>query len=64
MQEQPLFAKTSAKYIREVCSGLGHMHKKHGIIHRDVKIENLVLGSDGRVKIIDFGVAGWFLPSR
>jgi serine/threonine protein kinase len=53
LQDRPLSA---AKYIREVCSGLGHMHE-HRIIHRDVKSENLVLGSDGRVKIIDFGVA-------
>ncbi len=39
-----------------MCNGLSHIHE-HRIIHRDVKIENLVLGSDRCVKIIDFGEA-------
>jgi serine/threonine protein kinase len=53
-QERPFAAETSARrYICEVCKGLSHIHQ-HCIIHRDVKMENLVLGSDGRVKIIDF----------
>ena len=56
-QERPFAAETSARrYICEVCKGLSHIHQ-HCIMHRDVKMENLVLGSDGRVKIIDFGEA-------
>merc|ERR1719192_2441869 len=36
--------------------GLQFMHKL-GVAHRDFKLENIVLGLDGKVKIIDFGVA-------
>ena len=36
---------------------LQYCHEK-GICHRDIKPENLLLGTDGRIKIIDFGIAG------
>ena len=36
--------------------GIGHLHK-HGIIHRDIKPENIMLDIDGRIKIIDLGLA-------
>lgn len=45
------------KYIEQVCAGLGHAHK-NGVIHRDVKPQNLLLTEDREtVKIADFGVA-------
>jgi serine/threonine-protein kinase len=36
---------------------LNYCHEK-GICHRDIKPENLLIGTDGRIKIIDFGIAG------
>lgn len=39
-----------------VISGLRHCHR-NGIVHRDLKIEHLLVGSDGEVKIADFHVA-------
>lgn len=44
-------------YLEQVCSGLAHAHKC-GVIHRDIKPQNLLLTADKEVvKIADFGVA-------
>lgn len=40
----------------EVCAGLEHAHAR-GIIHRDIKPGNVLVGTCGQVKLIDFGIA-------
>jgi serine/threonine-protein kinase len=40
----------------ELCSGLGHAHRL-GLIHRDMKPANLMITSEGALKILDFGLA-------
>ncbi|MHC4675421.1 MAG: protein kinase domain-containing protein, partial [Planctomycetota bacterium] len=47
---------TIARLIAGVADALDYAHKK-GIIHRDIKPSNLMLGSDGRLSLMDFGVA-------
>jgi len=43
----------------QVCGALKHAHD-HGVIHRDLKPSNLLRGSDGRIKLTDFGIAHVF----
>lgn len=45
------------KYARDILKGLDHLHKKSGIIHMDLKPENLMISVEGDCKIVDFGIS-------
>lgn len=56
--------EVSCHIVSSVCQGLAHAHERAlpdgtplGIIHRDVAAENVLIGTDGIAKIVDFGLA-------
>ena len=52
----PLNSRRAIDYGIQIARGLAAAHEK-GIIHRDLKPENIFITNDGRVKILDFGLA-------
>ncbi len=52
----PVPARKAVDYAVQIARGLAAAHGK-GIVHRDVKPENVFVTNDGRVKILDFGLA-------
>ncbi|HMD11445.1 MAG TPA: Stk1 family PASTA domain-containing Ser/Thr kinase [Marmoricola sp.] len=54
--EAPMSPARALTVIEPVLSALGAAHRA-GMIHRDVKPENVLLADDGRVKVADFGLA-------
>ncbi|KAK8826808.1 protein kinase 2 [Blastocystis sp. ATCC 50177/Nand II] len=51
------FSENRAKfYAAEIAMGIGHLHD-HNIVYRDLKPENLILDSEGHIRITDFGLS-------
>ncbi len=56
LRAAPVPQRKAIEYALQISQGLAAAHNK-GIIHRDLKPENLFVTTDGRVKILDFGLA-------
>jgi Tol biopolymer transport system component/predicted Ser/Thr protein kinase len=52
-------AESVIRYGAQVADALAHAHDR-GVIHRDLKSANVVVGRDGRAKVLDFGLAHRF----
>ena len=56
LEREPVSPKDGVRIALEIAEGLSKAHE-HRIVHRDLKPGNVMLGRDGHVKIMDFGLA-------
>lgn len=52
----PLVNEEAVDIMKQLCSAVSEAHSR-GIIHRDIKPQNVIVKADGSVKILDFGIA-------
>ena len=55
-EKSPFSVKETLDIAVQICDALAHAHE-HKIIHRDVKPHNIIITSEGKVKVTDFGLA-------
>jgi serine/threonine protein phosphatase PrpC len=53
---KPLPEPDAVKIASRICEALEYMHA-HGVVHRDLKPQNIMLCNDGSIRIMDFGIA-------
>ncbi|HYG64049.1 MAG TPA: protein kinase [Thermoanaerobaculia bacterium] len=63
VRERPMDVRAALELARELVAGLDTAHRQ-GIIHRDLKTDNVLISASGGPKILDFGIAKCFLDSE
>jgi serine/threonine protein kinase len=62
LAEKALTERDVLDFLPQVGEALRHAHE-NGIVHRDVKPENILVDARNRVRLVDFGLAKWLVPS-
>lgn len=62
-QQNVLTWKETVHLVTQVLAALSHAHSK-GVVHRDIKPQNMMLLSDGTIKVTDFGIARFSNSTR
>ncbi len=61
----PLDEAEVLPWMRQVCEALDYLHTRTPpIIHRDVKPDNIIITSDGRAVLVDFGISKVYDPGK
>src|SRR6185369_7905209 len=63
VRQEPMDVRAALELARELAAGLDAAHRQ-GIIHRDLKTENVLVSTSGGPKILDFGIAKRLLDSK
>ena len=58
-RHEPLSLEEAGRYARQVADALDYAHA-HGVVHRDVKLSNVLLDDHGNAYLADFGIARLF----
>ncbi|CAB5209532.1 unnamed protein product [Rhizophagus irregularis] len=56
LQKEPFIEHKAASYMFQIVDALAYLQKKN-VIHRDLKLENILLSIDDNIKISDFGLS-------
>lgn len=56
VKQGPLPIPLAVDYVRQILAAVGFAHR-NGVVHRDIKPHNVLVGEDGRCRVADFGIA-------
>jgi len=62
-QKRRLCEDLCATLFQQLLAALQHCHRR-GIVHRDIKLENILLDDHGELRLIDFGLCGYYIPGK